>query len=118
MRERLLVLNGQRIVQAEKDGAWTNQKVDKAGGLKPGIYNLYLAHAVDKQQQQTFDGVIVHVDSSKIYQQIGKNFVVHSLLDFGKVPEIGSTNSISYSGSGKANVVEVSPKLTRKPRSL
>ena len=36
MKERLLVMNGQRIVQAEKDGAWTNQKVDKAGALKPG----------------------------------------------------------------------------------
>lgn len=49
MKERLLVMNGQRIVQAEKDGAWTNQKVDKAGALKPGIYNLYTAQAADKK---------------------------------------------------------------------
>ena len=47
MKERLLVMNGQRIVQAEKDGAWTNQKVDKAGALKPGIYNLYTARVMD-----------------------------------------------------------------------
>ena len=47
MKERLLVMNGQRIVQAEKDGAWTNQKVDKAGALKPGIYNLYTAQAAE-----------------------------------------------------------------------
>ena len=57
MKERLLVMNGQRIVQAEKDGAWTNQKVDKAGALKPGIYNLYTAQAADKKQ--THAGVIV-----------------------------------------------------------
>jgi hypothetical protein len=30
MKQRLLVMNGQRIVQAEQEGAWANQKVDKA----------------------------------------------------------------------------------------
>mgnify|MGYP006389897645 CR=1 FL=1 len=35
MKQRLLVMNGQRIVQAEQGGAWTNEKVDKAGALKP-----------------------------------------------------------------------------------
>ena len=35
MKQRLLVMNGQRIVQAEQEGAWANQKVDKAGALKP-----------------------------------------------------------------------------------
>ena len=70
MKERLLVMNGQRIVQAEKDGAWTNQKVDKAGALKPGIYNLYTAQAADKKQ--THAGVIVHADATNVYQQIGR----------------------------------------------
>lgn len=71
MKERLLVMNGQRIVQAEKDGAWTNQKVDKAGALKPGIYNLYTAQAADKKQ--THAGVIVHADATNVYQQIGSS---------------------------------------------
>ncbi|WP_232422343.1 KfrB domain-containing protein [Methylosarcina fibrata] len=55
---------GQRTLQNEQDGAWTNQKVDKAGALKPGIYNLYLAEQADKTKR--YDGVIVHVDSNHI----------------------------------------------------
>ncbi|EOV4287858.1 IncP plasmid survival protein KfrB [Escherichia coli] len=111
MKERLLVMNGQRIVQAEKDGAWTNQKVDKAGALKPGIYNLYMAQAADKKQ--THDGVIVHADSNSVYQQKGKNFVVHARSDFDKVPEIGSAKSVTYDANGKAQVSAENVKLSR-----
>lgn len=111
MKERLLVMNGQRIVQAEKDGAWTNQKVDKAGALKPGIYNLYMAQAADKQQ--THAGVIVHADATHVYQQIGKHYVRHARADFDKVPEIGSAKRISYNAQGQAAVAAEAPKLTR-----
>ena len=111
MKERLLVMNGQRIVQAEQDGAWTNQKVDKAGALKPGIYNLYMAQAADKQQ--THAGVIVHADATHVYQQTGKHVVRHARADFDKVPEIGSAKSISYDAQGKANVSAEAVKLSR-----
>ena len=47
MKQRLLVMNGQKIVQSEQAGAWINQKVDKAGALNPGIYNLYMAQVAD-----------------------------------------------------------------------
>ena len=111
MKQRLLVMNGQRIVQAEQEGAWAIQKVDKAGALKPGMYNLYMAQQADKKQ--THDGVIVHADNNQVYQQVGKNFVMHARSDFDKVPEIGSAKSISYSAQGKATVAAEAPKLTR-----
>ena len=111
MKQRLLVMNGQRIVQAEQEGVWANQKVDKAGALKPGMYNLYMAQQADKKQ--THDGVIVHADNNQVYQQVGKNFVMHARSDFDKVPEIGSAKSISYSAQGKATVAAEAPKLTR-----
>ena len=111
MKERLLVMNGQRIVQVEKEGAWTSQKVDKAGALKPGIYNLYTAQAADKTQ--THAGLIVHADTTNVYQQIGKNFVMHARSDFDKMPEIGSSKTISYNSHGKAAVAAEAPKLTR-----
>jgi len=111
MKQRLLVMNGQRIVQTEQEGAWANQKVDKAGALKPGIYNLYMAQQADKKQ--THDGVIVHADNNQVFQQIGKNFVMHARSDFDKVPEIGSAKSISYSAQGKAVVAAEAPNLTR-----
>ncbi len=111
MKQRLLVMNGQRIVQSEQGGAWTNQKVDKAGELKPGIYNLYMAQQADKPQRQ--EGVIVHADSSSVFQQVGKQFVMHSRSDFDKVPDIGSAKSISYDAQGKANVSAEAVKLSR-----
>ncbi|HCX5914916.1 TPA: conjugal transfer protein TraO [Escherichia coli] len=111
MKHRLLVMNGQRIVQTENQGTWTNQKVDKAGALKPGIYNIYMAQKADKSQRH--DGSIVHADSGSIYQQVGKNFVMHARSDFDKVPEIGSAKSITYDASGKAQVSAESVKLSR-----
>lgn len=111
MKQRLLVMNGQRIVQSEQGGAWTNQKVDKADELKPGIYNLYMAQQADKSQRH--EGVIVHADSNSVFQQVGKQFVMHSRSDFDKVPDIGSAKSISYDAQGKANVSAEAVKLSR-----
>lgn len=111
MKQRLLVMNGQRIVQSEQGGAWTNQKVDKAGELKPGIYNLYMAQQADKSQRH--EGVIVHADSNSVFQQVGKQFVMHSRSDFDKVPDIGSAKSISYDAQGRANVSAEAVKLSR-----
>ena len=111
MKQRLLVMNGQRIVQSEQGGAWTNQKVDKAGELKPGIYNLYMAQQADKSQRH--EGVIVHADSSSVFQHVGKHFVMHSRSDFENVPDIGSAKSISYDAQGKANVSAEAVKLSR-----
>lgn len=42
---------GQRILRSEQEGAWTNRKVDKAGALKSGIYNLYPAEQADKAKR-------------------------------------------------------------------
>lgn len=111
MKQRLLVMNGQRIVQTEEGGAWTNEKVDKAGELKPGIYNLYMAQKVDKSERH--EGMIVHTDKDSIYQKIGKNFVMHSRADFDKVPDVGSAKSITYSADGKAQASAASVTQSR-----
>ena len=104
-------MNGQRILQNDQEGAWTNQKVDKAGALKPGIYNLYLAEQADKTKR--YDGAIVLVDSSHIYQQIEKNFIMHSRSDFDSVPVIGNVKSISYNDKGRAVVSSEAVKISR-----
>ena len=102
MKQRLLVMNGQRIVQTEQQGTWINNKVDKAMSLKPGIYNLYTAKEVDKGLKHY--GPIVHADNNKIYQQSGKNLIIHNRQNFDKVPEIGSLTNISYGANEKAIV--------------
>ena len=115
MKQRLLVMNGQRIVQGEQEaGQWQNEKVEKANGVKPGLYNLYLATPADKTK--AYAGVILHSDKNNVFQQIGKtNFITHSRTDFSKVPEVGMLKSISYDEQGKAVVADAeSIKLNQK----
>ena len=111
MKQRLLVMNGSRILQQEYDGAWVNQKVEKAGALKPGMYNLHSAQRPDKSKAS--EGTILHADGNSIYQQTGKTIVMHDRKNFDKVPDIGSVKSISYDAAGKAAVSADAVTLSR-----
>ena len=105
MKHRLLVMNGQCSMQQEDQGQWRNVKVEKARGVKPGIYNIYTANPADKTN--AYSGVILYTDKSTVYQQVGKGqYVTHDRADFTKLPETGETRSISYSTEGKAVVSE------------
>ena len=110
MKERLLVMNGQKILQHEQEGRWLNDKVEKAGLVKPGIYNLYLASQADKTK--THDGVILHADRDSVFQQVGKSFIKHARSDFDKVPESGSNASIRYD-QGRAVASVLAAHLSR-----
>lgn len=110
IKQRLLVMNGQRLVQSKQDGQWNTDKVEKAGTIKPGIYNIHLSAQADKAN--TYDGVILYADKNNVYQQIGKNFVKHDRTAFDKVPEIGSNSSIKYDNN-KAVVSSSTIKLSR-----
>lgn len=113
MKHRVLVMNGQRIVQNEQaPGTWHTAHVDKAGLLKPGIYNIYAATTADKSKEH--EGAIVHADKDAIYQQIGRQFVKHDRTCFDKIPEIGSVKSITYAKTGHAQVAAASEKLGKK----
>lgn len=111
MKQRLLVMNGQRLVQSEQGGQWQTDRVEKAGATKPGIYNIYLATAPDKSKRH--DGPIVYIDKSNVFQQVGKAFVKHALSAFVKAPEVGANSSIAYV-DGKAQVSASTNKLGRK----
>ena len=94
VKQRLLVMNGRCIVEQEADGKWRTERVDAAGALKPGIYNLYTAKA--PEPDKTYDGVILYADKQHVYQQVGKTYVSHDRENFDKVPVIGSAKSIRY----------------------
>lgn len=112
MKQRLLVMNGQKLLQAEHEGAWATKKVDKAKQLKPGLYNLYLAQPADKSKKH--EGVIVHADNELVYQQLDKTtFVSHPRAAFKAVPEHGTAASVSYDAQGQAQVSTEVPRLVR-----
>ena len=111
MKQRVLVMNGQRLLQTEQGGQWATSKVDKAGAIKPGIYDLYLAQLADKAK--TYAGVIVHADGANVYQQVGKTLIKHAADDFAKLPGTGIDTSVSYQ-DGLARSSGASVKQGRK----
>ena len=115
MKQRLLVMNGQCSMQQEDQGQWRNVKVEKAKGVKPGIYNIHTATKADKTKEHS--GVILYADKTTVYQQVGKGqYITHDRADFANLPESGETKSISYSADGKAVVSEavLGQKQSRK----
>ena len=112
-KQRVLVMNGQRVLQSEEAGKWKNDNVDKAGSIKPGIYPLYLSKGPDKTS--TMNGPIIHADKDAVYQQVGKQIFKHDRQNFDKLPEVGTEKSISYDQtSGKAQVAAATEKQGRK----
>ena len=113
MKIRLIVMNGQRIIQREEEGKWQNYLVEKAGAIKPGIYNIYLATPAEKRK--TYEGMIVHADDTAVYQQVGRGFVIHARNDLDTVPVIGGMYRIEH-GANKATITQVSARrpLVRK----
>lgn len=112
MKQRILIMNGQRLLQSEQEGQWITKKIEKAGDVKAGIYNLYLATDADKAK--TSIGLILHTDKDYVYQQDrdGKRVIRHALDAFDVAPPYGAMKSISYEDD-RAIAVTASAKLSR-----
>lgn len=105
MKQRLVVMNGQRIVQSLETGAKSfdqakNVPVGRSGDIKPGVYNLY--SALDASKKEQYIGQVIHADKNSIYQKVGINIIRHERSDFDKVPEIASVLTVSYNDQGRA----------------
>ncbi|WP_419653450.1 KfrB domain-containing protein [Thiolapillus sp.] len=111
MKRRVLVMNGQRIVQSDSGEGWRSEKVEKAFNLKAGIYNIYTASPTDKTQASS--GVIVHADKDSVYQRMRKKVIMHSRNDFDRVPGIGSAKRIEYNADGRAVAADSSIRQAR-----
>jgi KfrB protein len=111
MKQRLLVMNGQRLVQSEQEGRWNTDKVEKAGAVKPGIYNIYLSVQADKTK--VYDGMVFFIDKAHVYQKVGKDFVKHERKNFDNSLDIRGQSRIKYE-DGKAVISELVAKLECK----
>ena len=102
MKQRVLVMNGSRLLESDTNGKWVVQKVEPAGVLKPGIYNIFNARSPESEGK--YQGTIIHTDKSHVFQEVKKGmFVKHSASAFDKTPPIGSRLSVEYS-AGMARV--------------
>lgn len=96
MKQRLLVMNGQRILQEESGNGWANVKVEKAGDVRPGIYPLFVAKEADRSKETV--GVILHADKRFVYQEDGRSIIAHEARSFDSVtpPQPGTMKAIKY----------------------
>jgi len=112
-RLRVLVMNGQRLLESQTGAKWHTEKVQPAGSLKPGIYNIFTAKA--PADDGVYNGQIIHVDANKnvAYQEVGKNsFVQHDQKNLSRPVEIGESVSMTYK-QGRADVAAISMKQGR-----
>ncbi len=110
MKQRIVVMNGQRLVQTEQDGQWKTDHVEKAGSMRAGIYNLYRADNALKNKESI--GMILHTNNEHVYQQQGRSVLRHDRKDFSVVPEYGAIKSISYDEQGHAIIVSATLSLS------
>lgn len=115
---RIVVMNGQKIIQSLVNNEWettgTIKKVEE--GIKPGIYNIYLAK--QPSDKKRYEGMIMYVDKENavFYQQTGKDFIVHRLNAVDGKPVAGKDMIIEYDGE-KAYLTQMdSHKKTRTIR--
>lgn len=104
MKQRLLVMNGQKILQNFNENEWkTTGLIKKAEeGIKPGIYNIYLAKKAETENK-AYEGLILFIDKQEgiVYQQVNKDFISHKLELFSPPPPIGKYVSIQYDNHEK-----------------
>ena len=108
-------MNGQKLAQNDSTGQWKTDKVTKAVGIEPGIYNLY--NAVDADPSKDAIGKVIHIDKKEnlLYQKNGLQYIKHDLSSFDQIPETGLMINIKYENN-KASISEVSEKLIQKIR--
>ncbi|MCP5273850.1 MAG: conjugal transfer protein TraO [Burkholderiales bacterium] len=114
---RMIVMNGQRIIQAMVNNEWeTTGTIKKAEeGIKPGIYNIYLAQKPEDKKQ--YEGKILYIDKENevFYQQTGKDFVVHQLNAISGKPVVGKDVVVEYDGE-KAKLTQID--FQKKTRAI
>jgi hypothetical protein len=115
VKQRVLVMNGSRLVEADVNGTWKVQKVEPAGNLKAGIYNIFNAKPADTSKSHS--GVILHADKKEgVFQEVAKGqFVSHSATSFEKLPKPGERLTISYQ-AGIAQTAEAAAQKRGRSR--
>ena len=102
-KQRLIILNGYKILQNFNNNGWkTTGLVKKAEvGIKPGIYNLFMAH--DPEMGNTvYEGLMLYIDKKQgiVYQQQpNKALIAHKLNSFDLMPSVGKHITFQYDDS-------------------
>ncbi len=107
-KQRIIVMNGQKILQTQNNNEWeTTGAIKKAEeGIKPGIYNIYLAKEPSDNNQYEGQILLVDKDNGVFYQQVKKDFIVHQLNTIDSKPVAGKDVVIGHDGE-KATLTQM-----------
>ncbi|MCG7556057.1 MULTISPECIES: KfrB domain-containing protein [Pseudoalteromonas] len=90
---RLLVMNGQKLLESQNNDSWQVDGVERSTPLKCGVYNLF--NCIEAEPTEVYHGRVVHVDELYVYQQIDNKFVRHDKETLGQSVSTGDTVTIS-----------------------
>lgn len=107
--KRLVVMNGQKIIQERAGDAWMHHSTTKAEGMKPGIFNLFSAKLAEGSK--SYEGVVLHKDDGKVFQAVGRKVIAHNAKSLSSDVEIGQVLRVAY--TDKQASVERIEKLTK-----
>ena len=107
-KKRLIVMNGQKVLQTLVNDEWeTTGTIKKAEeGIKPGIYNIYLAKVASANTQYQGKTLYIDKENAIFYQQVNKDFIVHQLNAADGKPVAGKDVAITYDGE-KATLISI-----------
>jgi hypothetical protein len=108
--ERMIVSNGSKRIERNQGTAlmpqWVASKVEDAGNLKPGVYQLHAAKPAVPDGKTVYTGNVIHADAKHVYQERGvNNLVRHDRAAFQEAPTLGKYARIGYE-NGRAVQVE------------
>jgi hypothetical protein len=112
-KRRLVVLNGHKVLQVREDDEWINAKVEKAGSLRPGLYDLDAAVPAD--QGVAVSGVVLFVDEDTVFHQ-GTALTAHPRAAFEQVPASGAGGTIAYQEGRATFTQQMAPPVTKRHR--
>ena len=103
-KQRIIVMNGQKILQTQNNNEWeTTGAIKKAEeGIRPGVYNIYLAKEPSDKNQYEGTILLVDKDNGVFYQQVKKDFIVHQLNSVDGKPVAGKDVVVRYDGKKAA----------------
>lgn len=99
-KQRIIVMNGRKILQTQINNEWeTTGAIKKAEeGIRPGVYNIYLAKTPSDKNEYEGKILLVDKDNGVFYQQTKKDFIVHQLSAVDGKPVAGIDVVVRYDG--------------------
>lgn len=112
MKQRILVLNGQRLLENFENDEWKTIKTYKFNSLPGGVYNIFAAR--DGEKEKNSEGLLVHASENEFYLKSAFGMLKYEINEYLKLPGIGSFIKVAFDENKQIIVNTVDQKQTHK----